>query len=324
MRLQVFTGRTPAEAMMLVRDTLGDDAIILTSEHSDGDGTKITATVVDDERLLHAATEDVEPVDAFEIVADALDRHGVPARLAQKLEDATIGCHEDEPLALMSAAFDSVFTFRPLEQRPPRPLMLVGPPGAGKTVAAAKLAARALVRGGRPGLITTDTVRAGGVEQLESLCRLMRLELERAPGPRQLTQAIAAADPTCLTMIDTGGINPYAGSDLADLRELVAFAGAEPLLVMPGGIDVFDAIELAAAFTTIGVTRFIATRLDLVHRLGSLLAMADATGIAFCEASATPAVAGGLAPLSPLALAQIILTEDAQPELQPNPKRALP
>ena len=308
MRLQVFTAPSPAEAMTLVRAALGDEAIIVRSE-PEGDLTRITATVVGDETLLHAATESIAPIDPFEAMADALDRHGVPPRLSQKLEDATLDLDGEEAFQLLSGAFAQVFRFSPIEECPPHPLMLVGPPGSGKTVAIAKLAARALMAGCQPSLVTTDTVRAGGIEQLESLCRLMRLKLERAPDARQLARILNVSPSSEPTLIDTGGINPYRGSDLRDLRQMAEAANAEPVLVMPGGIDVFDSIELAAAFAGAGVTRFIATRLDLVSRLGSLLAMADATGLAFSEASATPAVAGGLAPLNAEALARLVMPE---------------
>ena len=55
--------------------------------------------------------------------------------------------------------------------------MLVGLPGAGKTVTTAKLATKAVMSGAKINVITTDRVRAGGVQQLEAFTDILKLDL---------------------------------------------------------------------------------------------------------------------------------------------------
>lgn len=55
--------------------------------------------------------------------------------------------------------------------------MLIGPPGAGKTLTIAKLATRSTPSGRKVGVITTDTARAGGIDQLAAFTKLLKLKL---------------------------------------------------------------------------------------------------------------------------------------------------
>ncbi|NJN06424.1 MAG: hypothetical protein HC814_08735 [Rhodobacteraceae bacterium] len=108
----------------------------------------------------------------------------------------------------LAGALDTLFSFKPLTDKVyARPLMLVGPPGAGKTIATAKLATRARRAGHRPLVITTDTRRAGGVEQLQAFTRILGLELATATSPTTLAEAAGTADAGVL--IDTAGTNPF-------------------------------------------------------------------------------------------------------------------
>ena len=71
-------------------------------------------------------------------------------------------------------------------------MILLGPPGAGKTLTAAKLAARLCLAGHRPMVITADGRRAGAVEQLAAFTRLLDLDLMVAPHPATVARAWAA------------------------------------------------------------------------------------------------------------------------------------
>ncbi len=69
--------------------------------------------------------------------------------------------------------------------------MLVGPPGAGKTLTCAKLAARHVLRGAAPGVITADGQRAGASAQLAAFTGVLGLTLAVAPTPATLGKALA-------------------------------------------------------------------------------------------------------------------------------------
>src|SRR5690606_8709243 len=88
-------------------------------------------------------------------------------------------------------------------------LVLVGPPGARKTLAVAKLAARGALTGQRVAVITTDTIRADGIEQLEAFTRLMKIDLKKAASPQELKARLAEVKGADQIVIDTAGVNPF-------------------------------------------------------------------------------------------------------------------
>jgi len=324
MRLKTFTAPTMKQAIKLVRDELGPDAVIVSTVQSRADGgtVRITAAVEPADTRPPAAAE---PAPAKARVLDAvrctLEDHGTPAPLVERLVTAARVLMGDDPRMALAAALDDGFRFAPVPERDHgRPLMLVGPPGAGKTIAAAKLAARARLRGDPVTVISADTERAGGVEQLASLARLMKAALRTAATPEALAQAVGECGVGELVVVDTPGTNPYSEAGLDALAALATAAKAEPVLVLNAGGDARDYAECAASFAGLGATRLIATRLDMARRLGSLLAAADAGRLRFANAGTGPHVGKGLPALNPVSLARLLLPEPAG-AAEPAPRK---
>ena len=323
MRLKSFYARTIAEAMRQVRLSLGENAIIVATREEEGGGVRLTAAIEDDEPLFALANPPSpgsdyanrrgagsyeDEFDVAQVVADTLYAHGTPTTISEKLIEAIEELNVSDPLMALGAALDSVFSFHPLgDEHLDRPLMLVGPPGAGKTLTVAKLAARAMFRNRSIGIITTDTVRAGAVEQLSAFTRLMKLKLLTVEDAAALAGALevnAAADQI---VIDTAGSNPFDNDDMEELRAMMEVTPVEPVLVIPAGIDPVEAAEMGAIFRSVGVRRVIVTRLDLTRRFGSMLASVYQSRLEFCDVSISPKVAEGLTPLNPLALARLMM-----------------
>ncbi|AWJ87164.1 GTPase (plasmid) [Azospirillum sp. TSH58] len=336
MRLKSFHAKSMSEAMRMVRQTLGDDAIIVATREEDGGGVRVTAAVEDDDLLMAQArtaqptrtarpvvvVEEEPEIDVGEVVADVLHRHGVPAALAEQLIDAAAGLDTDDPALALGAALDSMFTFSPLQDRRGgnKPLILVGPPGSGKTLIVAKLAAQAVFRKRSVGVITTDTVRAGGMEQLAAFTRLMKIKLATVEDPDALAGAFEVSRGADVVLVDTAGRNPYNREDMADLKALLSAGVAEPILVLPAGLDAMEAADIAQSFKALGVRRMLITRLDMARRLGSLLGTAHRARMAFCNASVSSKVAEGLTPLNPVAFARLMMpAEDKAARNRPKP-----
>ena len=128
----------------------------------------------------------------------------------------------------LSAALDSIFTFQPLPLgRAPRPFMLIGPPGAGKTLTIAKLATRSTMSGRKVGVITTDTARAGGVDQLAAFTKLLKLKLLAVEDTDALADALSVQRGVEQVLIDMG--NPFDPDDMNDLGDLLNAADLEPV-----------------------------------------------------------------------------------------------
>lgn len=329
MRLKTFSGRTMAEAMDLVRKTLGADAIIVSTQQSRESGVQITAAI--EEALIEKAinqalaeAEAPEPATENNVVAEALAFHGVPVRLRQRMVKIAASVNAREPALALVGALDLSLKFQPLPAAPDAPLMLIGPPGMGKTVTAAKIAAAAILAGRDVEVLSTDTVKNGGLEQLAGIVRLLKREVVPAPDPAALGAALANVPAGRIAIVDSRAVNPYDDAELIELRRFVATARIEPVLVLSGGLDPGEAADQAAAFATVKPKRLIATKLDAARRFGAVPAAADAAGLAIAAIGATPFVADGLAAVNPLALARLLLRDPGEAANAADIRKAVP
>ena len=281
MRLRTIRAPRMADAMATVRAELGDDAVILATRRIVG-GVEITAGhEAEDEPLLIAP--DAAPGIALPPV---LRRHNLPTALAQRLAGA--------PLA---KALAQEFRFAPLPLDS-GPLLLAGPPGAGKTLSCAKLATRLLLGGTPPLLVSADGRRAGAAEQLAAFARVLSLPLAVANSPGALTKAIARRAPGQPALVDMPGCDPFDDAGARRHAALAEAARGASVLVLPAGLDAEEAGETARAFHLLGCRHLLPTRLDAARRLGGVLAAAAAADLAFTEAGTGQEVAAGLADLS--------------------------
>jgi flagellar biosynthesis protein FlhF len=322
MRPKTYHATSVAAAMERIRGELGDDAMIVSIE-SVGDGVQVTAAVEEAEPAPFALPLEAEPEpsDAPAEIRQALAHHAVPRPLAERLTRTAAAFKREGSLLALAGAFDTLFGFHPLAaQESHKPLMLVGAPGAGKTIAVAKLATLQRRKGRKVTVITTDGRRAGGVEQLEAFTRILGIDLITAPSPEALAEAVAGAEGP--VYIDTPGTNPYDDAQFGDLAAHAEAAAAEPVLVLAAGGDAMDAIDLGAAFADLGIRRLLATRLDLTRRFGGLLAAACACRLAFAEVSVSANVTGGFVSINPVSLARLILPHAGEATPQPLQQEA--
>lgn len=315
MRLKSFTAPTMDEAMRQVREALGDNAVIVsTYQGKRGRGVAVIAakdnpkserTLAD--TMARGAPEPSDPLSAV------LAFHGVPEPLAERLRLGAKAAPAGDPVLALAAALDSAFAFEPLAENPDRPVLLVGPPGAGKTLVAAKLAARAVLAGFPVRVVTTDTVRAGAVAQLSAFTDILKTPLIRAGTPEELATALAEGAEGSAWIIDSPATGPFQSAALADLRGFLDAVDAEPVAVLAAGGDAQECADAARAFADLGVRRLIATQLDVARRTGGILNAAHAAVLAFAGASVSPYVAQGIATLNPVSLARTLLRDPATP-----------
>lgn len=335
MRLKSFYAKTMTEALHMIRETLGEDAIIVaTREENGGKSVRVTAAVeqetfeshndgwdepatstpqsrAQDGGWLQYDSEQDENAVAEELT-DIMLKHAVPEEITdQVVSCATVAGMGNTHEALV-AALEHLYVFRPLPQKAVgKNFVLVGPPGAGKTLGVAKMATRAVMAGQKVAVITTDTLRAGGVEQLAAFTKILNVPLEKARDPRDLGRAMDAVRGADQIVIDTGGLNPFNPQEMRDLARMMAVANMDPILVMPAGVDADESGEMARVYASLGVRTMISTRLDIARRIGGLLAAAHYGGLVFADASNTSQVAEGLFGMSPDRLARILMPRSA-------------
>jgi flagellar biosynthesis protein FlhF len=285
MRLKLYEAQSVGEAMARIRAELGPEALILSSRRIRG-GVEVTAGFEPPEDAAPAGVADPATL-------HALGWHGLPTDLAETL--AARG---------LQSGLERTLHFAPTPLGPESPpLLLVGPPGAGKTLTAARLATRLVMSGVRPMVVTADGKRAGAAEQLAAYTRLLRIDLLVASQPAVLARAISGRQAGAPALIDASGSDPFDAAHAEELRALAAIAGATVALVLPAGLDVAEARDLARAYADLGATLLVGTRLDLARRVGAVVVAAHAGQLALVEAGIGPGAADGLTPMSAALLA---------------------
>ena len=249
----------------MIRDTLGEEAIIVaTGEDRTNGNVRVTAAI---EPAFEIGEEDVADTHSWlqydeendnDAVAEELTeimlRHCVPEDVMDYLvSTATVMGFDDIRIALVTT-LEQLFSYRPLPIKPfDKPIMMIGPPGSGKTLATAKLAARGTMDDMDIGVISTDTLRAGGIEQLKAFTDLLKIDLQKAKDVRDLGPLIkdlsAKHDQV---IIDTPGLNPFDTEEVKVLARLINAGDIRPVMVLPAGTDADEAGEMARVFATIG------------------------------------------------------------------------
>ena len=318
MQIRTFTAATLTEALGMLRAELGPDAYVLATDQPERGPARVVAalpeippsgdTTPQPELQRNGAGAAEAP--ALGTLAALCRRHGISAALSDQLARADLpgrALHTSLP-----AALGAVFEFAPIQlQRAQRPILLVGPPGAGKTVTAAKLAAAARVVNRSAHLMTTDTWRAAGAEQLQRYAASLRIGCDVATNDTPLRDLVAGrALRDELLIIDTPGIVPFDNEDRTAVIGWAREIDAQIILVLPAGIDAGEAAETASAFAALGAERMIAVRLDAARRLGGILDAAHAAGLPLAGIGISPRVLAGYANLDADLLARCLLSDD--------------
>lgn len=167
MRLRTYSAKSTTEAMEKVRAELGDDAIIVANRRGPGGrGVQLTAAIDEKEEDLNVIASLTEndypaPAEIADAARAALDFHGVPRNLVNRLITALNELNTDDTTVALAGALDIGFKFEPLPvKRGHKPLILIGPPGSGKTLCTAKLATRAKLNNQPVEVYSADLLRA--------------------------------------------------------------------------------------------------------------------------------------------------------------------
>jgi flagellar biosynthesis protein FlhF len=331
MRLKSFYANSMKEAMQLVKEQLGEEAVIISTKEEKG-GVRLTAAIEEDLMVSHNLPEpmnlfgdpqqpqsgewlhedghDNEDEAIVEHLTDALLRHGVPEDVTDHIISCASIMGASDAKTALTAALEHIYGYRPLPQKAyKKPIMLVGAPGAGKTLNTAKLAARGVMNGLKVVVITTDTIRAGGVEQLGAFTKILKIPLLQAATAQDLRVALLEAESKGAEQIfiDTAGMNPFDPQDMKLIAKMLTVANIDPLLVMPAGGDATESGEIARIFAALGTRWMMPSRLDIARRIGGILQAAHQGGLSFAEASHTAQVADGLMSMTPERLTELLI-----------------
>ena len=151
---------------------------------------------------------------------------------------------------------------------------LVGATGVGKTTTIAKLAARLVLRHGTGAvaLVTTDTYRIGGVEQLRIYGRILGVPVAVARDGVELEQVLEEFADRRFVLIDTIGLSPRdarLGEQMQWLQDLGP--RMTRLLLINGGMHAAFYARLWGLYRELPVSGCVLTKLDETPTFGGAL-----------------------------------------------------
>lgn len=203
-------------------------------------------------------------------------------------------------------------------------IALVGPTGAGKTTTAAKLAVRRGMFGAaRPGLLTIDTYRVGGMEQLATYAELADVPFEVVYDAREVDAAMKRLSGTCdVIIIDTPGRSPASAELTERWRSLLdALDPDEVHLVIPASLRADLAVDIGRAYratrTHRGATHLILSKVDEVPRESGISDLALSLEMPTRWVTDGQDVPSDLKPGVPRLLRAWGLSADAEPDWMP-------
>ncbi|HSW31136.1 MAG TPA: hypothetical protein VLH75_16745 [Longimicrobiales bacterium] len=187
----------------------------------------------------------------------------------------------------------------------PYVVALVGPSGSGKTTACMKAALSPVgVAHRRVGIITLDTYRVGGLEEIQTYCEIADLPLEVVCSHEDAAGALHRLRDREVVVVDTPGRG--FGQDRVEWPGALAALDPDELhLVVPADVRTDVAASLAARLEGVAATHVLFTKLDEAGTEVPLAVLADAVALPARWVSSGPEVPAGLAPAAPKILSSL-------------------
>ena len=288
MKIKTYSGNRMRIIMSQIRKELGPDAIII-STNEDQSGMMVTAAVDDNNE---------SSIDPFNIL-QAFKAHQVTNDLITKISDLGAGGLEQ----ILDVAID----FAPIDIAVNSRIVLVGPPGIGKSLATAKLAAAGVMAGKKVHLITADRRKSGAIEQMMKYAKNIEASISVIENPLLLHSRLETIDPDMLVIVDTPGANPFNSNDMQYTASLVMACGVKPTLVLPAGMDSDELNDIATVFEATGAEDIIITKCDIARRLGSVINLLINKKLKLAAFGIGPSVANTLVPATSDNFSQLIM-----------------
>ena len=198
----------------------------------------------------------------------------------------------------------------PIPQRPGRRVVLVvGPPGAGKTLTVTSLAAQSQRAGRRPGIVSLDSFRPGGATGLEHYAHILDLPFASVLEPQDLaTIGDARLGQADLLLVDTPGISLHEREAVSLVRRFqLQFVDPEVHAVLDATSRVSDSAAALDLLRHFRLTSLIFTRLDLTSRHGGILSLSLKTRVPVSHCGWGQRVLADLRPCDPGMLVDLVL-----------------
>lgn len=318
MKIKHFIAPNTTQAMSQIRQELGDEAVIISTETTK-EGIKVTAAVEAEQNIDFDINDNLELAPSLQVyddilIRESLEYHDVVPDVAGQIlaisrqKNMQNGINDNQ--TLLSQALSQMYGFVSILNDGNKNKIFLGSPGCGKSTVIAKVATQAKLKNISTCIISTDNVRAGANQQLEAFSSILGTDFFFCKNSRELFDSVQQNQHNYdLLLIDTPGINPYIDSEVDSIEELIDTVKADKILVHDAGRNTLEAIETAEIFTRLGASIILPTHLDMTRRIGSIISSAYCNHLSFCSGSVSSNIAKGLAEITPISLARLLLTE---------------
>lgn len=188
---------------------------------------------------------------------------------------------------------------------------LIGPTGVGKTSMVGKLAwAFAVQQDVSVGVITTDTLRIGALDQIRLICGHLDVPLEVVYQPAEMAEALERLSSCALVLLDTPGGSPRQTDYLEDVRQFLLAADPMEVHLVLSAVSGAAAIrDIIQRTTVLHPDQVIFTKLDEALSLVEIFPIILGSGLAVSYLGAGPAIARDLQVASGEIISQLIIAK---------------
>jgi len=318
MKVKQFTAPDMTQAMARIREELGEEAIILSTDNVN-EGVRVTVAIENVQEVNFDKNEKLEVSPSLQVyddvkIRESLEYHDILpdiagqilARARQQYQSRKSGDNQK----LLAEALAKMIGFGSLWNKKQKNKIFFGIPGSGKSTVIAKVATQAKIRKQKTLIISTDFVRAGANKQLEAFSKILQTDFQSCKNARELFKTVHNnQEQYDLILIDTPGINPYKEEQITRTDELIDSLKSDKILVQDAGRNTLETVETGDLFKRLGVEFLLPTHLDMTRRIGSFVSSAYCNHLKLCAGSISSDIAKGLADMTPEALARLLLTE---------------
>ena len=188
--------------------------------------------------------------------------------------------------------------------------LLIGPSGAGKTSAVAKLASHYRLEQGRSvALITFDTYRETAVDQVRRYAKVVGVPFACAVSARQVHEGLRRHTRVDLVLIDMPGIGPRDLALADELRQLLPKDAVTTHLVLSASTREQELCRITRRLGDLPQLRLLFTKLDETESFGTIFEVAHQTGVPLSYWSIGRRVPGDIEVASSKRLAAFLTAE---------------
>jgi flagellar biosynthesis protein FlhF len=190
-----------------------------------------------------------------------------------------------------------------------RAVVLVGPPGAGKTTTLVKLAARFGLQTRRASqILSADVYRIGASDQLRCLASILGIGCDVAGSAAALAQMLDEHRSKELVFVDTPGLTRAEVEDVADLAELVrSHPELDAHLVLPAYLRPSDMSRAIQLYSCFGPKKLLFSRIDETVQYGPIAGESARWSLPISFLTNGQQIPDDLEPASPEKLSELIL-----------------